>query len=51
MPPSQFGSGSPWVYVLIVGGGLGIVGLLIPYLFYRNRRDSWKFDVPEGQQA
>ncbi|MEU4321690.1 APC family permease [Nocardia fluminea] len=51
VPPSQFGSGSPWVYVLIVGGGLGIVGLLIPYLFYRNRRESWKFDVPEGQQA
>ncbi|MFD6398165.1 APC family permease [Nocardia sp. NPDC060249] len=51
VPPSQFGAGSPWVYVLIVGGGLGIVGLLIPYLFYRNRRDSWKFAVPEGQQA
>ncbi len=51
VPPSQFGAGSPWVYVLIVGGGMGIVGLLIPYLFYRNRRDSWKLDVPEGQQA
>jgi glutamate:GABA antiporter len=51
VPPSQFGAGSPWVYVLIVGGGLGIVGLLIPYLFYRNRRESWKFAVPEGQQA
>ncbi|MFC9661080.1 APC family permease [Nocardia sp. NPDC127606] len=51
VPPSQFGAGSPWVYVLIVGGGLGIVGLLIPYLFYRNRKDSWKFAVPEGQQA
>ncbi|MFI1239517.1 APC family permease [Nocardia salmonicida] len=51
VPPSQFGAGSPWVYLLIVGGGLGIVGLLIPYLFYRNRRESWKFAVPEGQQA
>lgn len=51
VPPSQFGAGSPWVYVLIVGGGMGIVGLLIPYLFYRNRRDSWKLAVPEGQQA
>ncbi|MFE9784389.1 APC family permease [Nocardia salmonicida] len=51
VPPSQFGAGSPWVYVLIVGGGMGIVGLLIPYLFYRNRRNSWKFAVPEGQQA
>ncbi|MFF5031678.1 APC family permease [Nocardia salmonicida] len=51
VPPSQFGAGSPWVYLLIVGGGLSIVGLLIPYLFYRNRRESWKFAVPEGQQA
>ncbi|MEV0335870.1 APC family permease [Nocardia neocaledoniensis] len=51
VPPSQFGAGSPWVYVLIVGGGMGIVGLLIPYLFYRNRRDSWKFAVPEGEKA
>ncbi|MFE6924096.1 APC family permease [Nocardia sp. NPDC057663] len=51
VPPSQFGSGSPWVYLLIVGGGMGIVGLLIPYLFYRNRRDSWKLDVPEGEKA
>ncbi|WP_410874303.1 APC family permease [Nocardia sp. A7] len=51
VPPSQFGAGSPWVYVLIVGGGMGIVGLLIPYLFYRSRRDSWKLDIPEGQKA
>ncbi|MFC4124486.1 APC family permease [Nocardia rhizosphaerae] len=51
VPPSQFGAGSPWIYVLIVGGGMGIVGLLIPYLFYRNRRDSWKFTVPEGERA
>lgn len=51
VPPSQFGAGSPWVYVLIVGGGMGIVGLLIPYLFYRNRRDSWKLAVPEGEQV
>ncbi|MFD4461895.1 APC family permease [Nocardia sp. NPDC058480] len=51
VPPSQFGAGSPLVYVLIVGGGMGIVGLLIPYLFYRNRRDSWKLAVPEGKQA
>lgn len=51
VPPSQFGAGSPWVYVLIVGGGMGIVGLLIPYLFYRNRRDSWKLAVPEEEQV
>ncbi|MFB7877689.1 APC family permease [Nocardia sp. NPDC056064] len=51
VPPSQFGAGSPWIYVLIVGGGMGIVGLLIPYLFYRNRSESWKRAVPEGEKA
>lgn len=42
VPPSQFGAGSPVVYVAIIGGGMGIVGLLIPYLFFRFRRPSWK---------
>ncbi|MFF0546201.1 APC family permease [Nocardia thailandica] len=51
VPPSQFGSGSPAVYVLIVGAGMGIVGLLIPYLFYRFRNDSWKLDVPQEAAA
>ncbi|RBO86997.1 APC family permease [Nocardia puris] len=51
VPPSQFGGGSPIVYVLIVGGGLGVVGLLIPYLFYRFRRESWKSETPEGVAA
>jgi hypothetical protein len=36
VPPSQFGSGSTLRYVLIVGGGMCVVGLLIPYLFYRR---------------
>jgi len=33
VPPSQFGGGSPWTYVFIVGGGvvfIGIVVLLLP---------------------
>ncbi|WP_280498980.1 APC family permease [Nocardia cyriacigeorgica] len=47
VPPSQFGGGNTFVYVLIVAGGLGIVGLLIPYLFYRFRRESWKIAAPE----
>ena len=42
VPPSQFGDGSPVVYVLIVCAGVGIVGLLVPYLFYRKRSDTWK---------
>jgi putative glutamate/gamma-aminobutyrate antiporter len=42
VPPSQFGNGSPLVYVLIVGGGMALVGLLIPYLFLKMRRPNWK---------
>ena len=30
------------VYVLIVGGGLGIIGILVPALFYLLRKPSWK---------
>jgi len=42
IPPSQFGGGSPWVYLLIVGGGALGLGLLVPFLFYRFRKPSWK---------
>ncbi len=42
VPPSQFGGGSPGVYVLIVGGGALGLGLLVPFLFYRFRRPHWK---------
>ena len=42
IPPSQFGEGSPWVYLLIVGGGALGLGLLVPFLFYRFRKPSWK---------
>lgn len=42
VPPSQFGSGSVWSYLVIVGGGLVIVGLLVPYLFLRLRKPHWK---------
>jgi glutamate:GABA antiporter len=42
VPPSQFGSGSVWTYLLIVGGGALGLGLLVPYLFYRMRKPSWK---------
>lgn len=45
IPPSQFGGGSPWVYLLIVGGGALGLGLLVPFLFYRFRRPSWKQPV------
>ncbi|HEX6681509.1 MAG TPA: APC family permease [Candidatus Limnocylindrales bacterium] len=42
VPSSQFGGNNTFTYVLIVGGGLVIVGLLIPFLFYKLRKPSWK---------
>ncbi len=42
IPPSQFGDQSPWVYLVIVGGGALGLGLLVPFLFYRFRKPSWK---------
>ncbi len=42
VPPSQFESGNPWIYLVIVGGGALGLGLLVPYLFYHFRKPSWK---------
>ncbi|NUO57083.1 MAG: amino acid permease [Hamadaea sp.] len=42
IPPSQFESGNSGVYLLIVGGGALGLGLLVPYLFYKLRKPSWK---------
>ena len=48
VPPSQFASGNPTLYFLIVGGGALGLGLLVPFLFYRLRKPSWKQDeAPE----
>jgi amino acid transporter len=46
VPPSQFGGGSIWSYLLIVASGVIIVGLLVPFLFYRLRKPSWRLDEP-----
>ena len=42
VPPSQFASGNAGVYFAIVGGGALGLGLLVPFLFYRFRKPSWK---------
>ena len=42
IPPSQFSSGDLWVYLVIVGGGALGLGLLVPFLFYKFRKPSWK---------
>ncbi|MGW2092998.1 APC family permease [Promicromonospora sukumoe] len=46
VPPSQFGGGNPFVYVVIVVVGALGLGLLVPYLFYRARKPSWKQEAP-----
>jgi glutamate:GABA antiporter len=46
VPSSQFGGGSTVLYVLIIGGGLLVIGLLIPFLFLRLRKPGWKDAVP-----
>ena len=42
IPPSQFAGGNPIVYFFIVAGGALGLGLLVPFLFYRFRKPSWK---------
>jgi amino acid transporter len=42
IPPSQFGSGNAGVYILIVAGGALGLGLVVPMLFYKFRKPSWK---------
>ncbi|MFF2329827.1 MULTISPECIES: APC family permease [unclassified Streptomyces] len=42
VPSSQFGGGSAWSYIALVGGGLVMLGLVIPYLFLRLRKPSWR---------
>ncbi|WP_282783721.1 APC family permease [Nocardia sp. CC201C] len=51
VPPSEYGSGSPLGYVLLVGLGAGIVGLVVPYLFLRLRKPAWKIDDPQEALA
>ncbi|WP_121394595.1 APC family permease [Actinokineospora cianjurensis] len=45
IPPSQFGSGNTGVYLLIVAGGAIGLGVVVPLLFYRLRKPSWKTEV------
>ncbi|WP_067531221.1 APC family permease [Nocardia crassostreae] len=51
VPPSQYGSGNSLTYILVIGLGMGIVGLLIPFLFLKFRKPGWKTDVPEEALA
>jgi glutamate:GABA antiporter len=42
VPPSQFGSGGTLSYVILILLGVGTIGLLVPFLFYKLRKPSWK---------
>lgn len=42
VPPSQFGNGSIWAYVGIIGGGLVILGLIVPWAFLKLRKPGWQ---------
>ncbi|SKC66646.1 APC family permease [Krasilnikoviella flava] len=48
VPPSQFAGGNTGLYFLIVGGGALGLGLLVPYLFYRFRKPSWRQPAVPG---
>ena len=41
VPPSQFGGGNPAVFVAIVGGGILLLGVLIPDPACGFRKPSW----------
>ncbi|MBM7774317.1 amino acid transporter [Actinokineospora baliensis] len=45
IPPSQFSSGNTGLYLLVVGGGAIGLGIVVPLLFYRLRKPSWKMEV------
>ncbi|MFI1659023.1 APC family permease [Streptomyces sp. NPDC020472] len=54
VPPSQFGGSSVFSYVLFIGCGLIVLGLLIPWLFLKFRKPAWRTaaDAPsEGDRA
>ena len=51
VPPSQFGSGSVGLYLVVVAGGALGLGLLVPMLFYKLRKPSWKTATAEEATA
>lgn len=51
VPPSQYGSGGGLRYFLIIFGGLVGLGLLVPFLFYKFRKPSWKTASPDVDEV
>jgi len=50
VPPSQFENGSTTTYVLIVGGGVLLIGFIVPGLTYMLRKPSWKTAVLDEEE-
>jgi len=50
VPPSQFGEGSPVLFVAIVGGGILLLGVIVPFLLVRLRKPSWQVSPPPAPQ-
>ncbi|MCQ4212622.1 APC family permease [Streptomyces longispororuber] len=41
VPPDQYDTGPLWRYLLVVGGGLLLLGIVAPVAFLRFRKPSW----------
>jgi glutamate:GABA antiporter len=50
VPPSQL-TFSPAAYLLFVGGGVVLLGVIVPLLFMWLRKPSWKIDEPAPETA
>jgi amino acid transporter len=51
VPPSQLGTLSTTGYLFFVGGGVLLLGLIVPVLFLWLRKPSWKTDEPLPGEA
>jgi amino acid transporter len=51
VPPSQFGDGNEGVFIAIVGGGILLLGLVVPVLLIWRRKPSWKVDATPDEEA
>jgi hypothetical protein len=47
VPPSQFENGDTATYIAIVGGGVLIIGFIVPGVSYGLRKPSWKTALAE----
>ncbi|QMU71090.1 APC family permease [Streptacidiphilus sp. P02-A3a] len=48
VPSSQFGGSSVWSYIGIVGGGLLLLGVVIPFALLTASKPSWRQTDPDG---